>query len=181
MSTPDQTTRDSPAEPTRPAGGITVRAAEIVVASFLLALGALVVFDSRRLGASWGSDGPEAGYFPFYIGLIICLASLAILVQAILDRDGRGRKLFVEWQPLRQVLSVLLPATLFVLAIQVVGLYVAAALYIAGFMLWLGNYSVAKSALLGVAVSAVAFVTFEIWFQVPLYKGAFNPLGFLGY
>jgi len=24
-------------------------------------------------------------------------------------------------------------------------------------------------------------VTFEVWFQVPLYKGAFNPLSFLGY
>ena len=181
MSSQDPISSDPPAEPAHPAGGITVRAAEIVVASLLLALGALVVFDSRRLGASWGSDGPEAGYFPFYIGLIICLASLAILVQAVRNRDGRGRNLFVEWQPLRQVLSVLLPAALFVLAIQVVGLYVAAALYIAGFMLWLGNYSVAKSVFLGVAVSAVAFVTFEIWFQVPLYKGAFNVLGFLGY
>jgi hypothetical protein len=181
MSTPEPVTSEHSAQPVRPAGGITVRAVEIVVASLLLALGALVVFDSRRLGASWGSDGPEAGYFPFYIGLIICLASLAILVQAVRNRDGRGRSLFVEWQPLRQVLSMLLPAVLFVLAIQLVGLYVAAALYIAGFMLWLGNYSVAKSVFLGVAVSAVAFVTFEIWFQVPLYKGAFNLLGILGY
>jgi hypothetical protein len=30
-------------------------------------------------------------------------------------------------------------------------------------------------------VSAVAFVMFEVWFQVPLYKGAFDPLAFLGY
>jgi hypothetical protein len=181
MSTHEPATSDRPEEPARPAGGISVRAAEIVVASLLLALGALVVFDSRRLGASWGSDGPEAGYFPFYIGLIICLSSLAILVRAIRNRDGGGRVIFVEWQPLRQVLSVLVPAVFFVLGIQVVGLYVAAALYIAGFMLWLGNYSLVKSVLLGVAVSAVAFVTFEIWFQVPLYKGAFNPLAFLGY
>jgi hypothetical protein len=181
MSTQDKATDDRSGEPARAAGGITVRAAEIAIASLLLGLGALVVFDSRRLGATWGSDGPEAGYFPFYIGLIICLASLGILVQAVRDRDGSGRKVFVAWQPLRQVLSVLLPAALFVLAIQVVGLYVAAALYIAGFMLWLGNYGVAKSAALGVAVSALAFVTFEIWFQVPLYKGAFNPLAFLGY
>jgi hypothetical protein len=102
-------------------------------------------------------------------------------VQAIRDRSERGRRAFVDWQPLRQVLSVLVPAVLFVLAIQAIGLYVAAALYIAGFMLWLGNYSFAKSAVLGVMVSAIAFVTFEIWFQVPLYKGAFDPLAFLGY
>jgi hypothetical protein len=181
MSSPDPTTNDRPVEAAHPAEGITVRAAEIVVAALLFALGSLVVFDSRRLGSSWGSDGPEAGYFPFYIGLIICIASLAILVQAIRDRAGSGRRIFVAWQPLRQVLSVLVPAALFVLAIQLIGLYVAAALYIAGFMLWLGNYSVVRSVLLGVIVSAIAFVTFEIWFQVPLYKGAFNPLAFLGY
>ena len=70
---------------------------------------------------------------------------------------------------------------MFVLAIQIIGLYVAAALYIAGFMIWLGGYSWLKSILLGVAVSAVAFLTFEVWFQVPLYKGMYNPLAFLGY
>jgi hypothetical protein len=181
MSAPDSAP-DSPNEqPAAAVDGITVRAVEIVVSALLFALGALVVFDSRRLGSSWGSDGPEAGYFPFYIGLIICLASMAILTQAILNRDGKGHAVFVEWGPLRHVLSMLVPAVLFVLAIQVIGLYVAAALYIAAFMRWLGNYSVARSALLGIIVSAIAFVTFEIWFQVPLYKGAFNPLGFLGY
>ena len=62
-----------------------------------------------------------------------------------------------------------------------IGLYVAAAIYIAGFMIWLGKYGWLKGVLLGIAVSAVAFVTFEVWFQVPLYKGAFDPLAFLGY
>jgi hypothetical protein len=181
MSSPDPITREESADSARAEGGISVRAAEMVVSTLLLALGSLVVFDSRRLGSSWGSDGPEAGYFPFYIGLIICLASFSILVQAAVDRHGHGRKLFVAWGPLRQVLSMLLPAVLFVLAIQLIGLYVAAALYIAGFMLWLGGYGALKSLLLGTTVAAIAFVTFEIWFQVPLYKGAFNPLAFLGY
>jgi hypothetical protein len=179
MSLPEPRTPDVPAESARRARGISVRTAEIVTAALLLALGALVVFDSRRLGSSWGSDGPEAGYFPFYIGLIICLASIGTLVHAVRDREGH--RIFVEWAPLRQVLSILLPAALFVLGIQLVGLYVAAAVYIAGFMLWLGDYSVVKSVVLGVIVSALAFATFEIWFQVPLYKGAFNPLAFLGY
>jgi hypothetical protein len=30
-------------------------------------------------------------------------------------------------------------------------------------------------------VNALFFVMFEVWFKVPLYKGALNPLGFLGY
>jgi hypothetical protein len=163
------------------AGGISTRSMEMIVALILFAFGALVLYDSIRLGFRWGSDGPEAGYFPFYIGLIICISSAAIFAQALFGRAATGRQVFVEWQPLRQVLSVLLPALLFVLGIQLIGLYGAAAIYIAGFMIWLGNYSWLKSALLGLAVAAVAFVTFEVWFQVPLYKGAFDPLAFLGY
>jgi len=172
---------DRPEPSDRAAGGLTTRTMEIVVALTLLAIGSLVVFDSKRLGSSWGSDGPEAGYFPFYIGLIICISSLVILVQAVFGLRTKRGALFVEWQPLRQVLSVLIPAVLFVLGIQLIGLYVAAAIYIAGFMLWLGNYSWLKSVVLGVGVSAVSFLTFEVWFQVPLYKGAFDPLAFLGY
>jgi hypothetical protein len=161
--------------------GVRMRTMEVVVAVVLFALGSLVVFDSRRLGASWGADGPEAGYFPFYIGLIICISSLVVLGQSLFGRAAKRDAIFVEWQPLRQVLSVLLPAGVYVLGIQLIGLYVASALYIAGFMLWLGNYSWVRSVVLGIAVSAAAFLTFEVWFQVPLYKGALNPLAFLGY
>lgn len=163
------------------AGGISARSVEIVVACVLMGFGALVVYDSHRLGSSWGSDGPEAGYFPFYIGSIICISAAVILWQALFGRVSRAGEIFVEWQALRQVLSVLLPALVYVLAIQILGLYIASALYIAAFMIWLGKYSWLKSIVLGVAVSAVAFVTFEVWFQVPLYKGRFDLLSFLGY
>jgi hypothetical protein len=172
-------------EPRQPiesrAGGVRTRTMEIVLAVILFVLGALVVYDSRRLGARWGSDGPEAGYFPFYIGALICLSTAVIFVQAVLRRGETHDEIFVEWQPLRHVLAVLVPAIVYVAAIQLIGLYVASAIYIAGFMIWLGRYSWLRSVLVGVLVSALAFVTFEIWFQVPLYKGAFDPLAFLGY
>ena len=161
--------------------GISIRTMEIVVAVVLFGIGALVVYDSHRLGSRWGSDGPEAGYFPFYIGLIICISSVVILIQTMFGKTGRRGGTFVEWQPLRQVLAVLVPAALYVLGIQIVGLYVASAIYIALFMHVLGKYSWLKSAVLGFAVSALAFTTFEVWFKVPLYKGAFDPLSFLGY
>ena len=162
-------------------GGISTRTMEIVVAFVLFGLGSLVLYDSHRLGSSWGADGPEAGYFPFYIGSIICISSTVIFIQTVFGKTGRRLGTFVEWQPLRQVLAVLLPAMLYVLGIQIIGLYVASAIYIAVFMRWLGKYNWVKSGLLGFAVSAIAFVTFEVWFKVPLYKGAFDPLSFLGY
>src|SRR5688500_15116886 len=108
-----------------PEGGISTRTVEIVTALLVFAFGSLVLFDSVRLGFRWAEDGPQAGYFPFYIGLIICISGAAILGQALFGRAAKSRKVFVAWQPLRQVLSVLLPAILYVGAIQLIGIYVA--------------------------------------------------------
>ncbi|MGQ0750475.1 MAG: tripartite tricarboxylate transporter TctB family protein [Betaproteobacteria bacterium] len=172
--------KDTGPRPTSP-GGIPTQVMEIAVALVFLALGSLVVYDSLRLGIRWLGDGPEAGYFPFYIGAVICIASLVTLAQAIFGRAARGRAIFVEWAPLRQVLSVLIPAGLYVLGVELLGIYVSGAAYIAVFMVWLGNYKWLKSIIVGFSVSAAMFLMFEVWFKVPLYKGAFNPLGFLGY
>ena len=35
--------------------------------------------------------------------------------------------------------------------------------------------------IVGVAVNALFFVMFEVWFKVPLSKGPLEPLAFLGY
>lgn len=164
-----------------PSAGISTRSVEILVALIFLLIGGMVMFDSFRLGASWGADGPQAGYFPFYVGLIICISSLITLGQVLFGKAGRRGKIFVEWSQLKLVLSVLLPAAVYIVGIQLIGIYLASAVYIATFMIWLGNYSWFKSIVLGVAVSVAGFMMFEVWFQVPLYKGVFDPLSFLGY
>lgn len=161
--------------------GISVRVAEIVVALVLLGLGGLVVYDSVRLGFRWAGDGPEAGYFPFYIGVFICIASLITLGQVLFGKTRGEHKVFVEWDQLKLVLSVLVPAAFFVLGIQLIGIYAASVAYIAFFMVWLGKYGWLKSVVLGIAVSAATFMMFEIWFKVPLFKGEFNPLSIIGY
>ena len=147
--------------------------------TLLIALfGAIVIAGSLKAGVNWGAEGPRAGFFPFYIGIFI-LASSAINLWNGLREDDDG--LFAEWGQLRQVMSVVIPTAIYVGAMPFTGLYVASMIFIAWFMRWLGKYNWLKSVTLGVAVSALAFVTFEIWFQVPLYKGAFDPLSFLGY
>jgi len=153
---------------------------DAIVAGLLFLMGVVVVIEARRLGAEWTSDGPGSGYFPFYIGLIICISSLGILYQATISKN-KDTDTFVSKQQLRQVSSVLLPAAVYVLAINFLGIYVASAIYIALFMVILGKYSPLKSVVLGVAVNAVFFMMFEVWFKVPLFKGSLEPLRFLGY
>jgi hypothetical protein len=151
-------------KPSGGGAGISTRTMEITVALVLFAIGALVVFDSYRLGSKGGDDGPQSGYFPFYIGLLLCISSLATLAQVAIaewKRQDRFRgaiaeleSQFVAWGSLKLVLSVLLPALVYVLGVQLIGIYVASAVYITLFMLWLGNYPWSKSVAVGFVVSA---------------------------
>ncbi|MDB5798310.1 MAG: tripartite tricarboxylate transporter TctB family protein [Paucimonas sp.] len=160
--------------------GVPTYVIEAVVAVIVLILGATVIFGSRKLGSGWTSDGPGAGYFPFYIGLIICISAVGIFWQAVFGKD-RNTEVFVDNEQLKRVLSVLIPAAIYIGVIQVLGLYIASAIYIALFMIVLGKYSVLKSVVLGIVINAFFFVLFEVWFKVPLYKGMVNLLGFTGY
>ena len=154
---------------------------EVVVAAALLAFGLLIAFTSRKLGAGWAEDGPQAGYFPFYIGVIIAISSLVTLVTALRGRASRSGETFVERWQLKQVCAVLLPALVYVLVIQWFGIYLASAIYMAVFMVWLGKYAWWKSLLLGIAVSIAVYLMFEVWFQVPLHKGTvYDPLSLIG-
>jgi len=160
--------------------GISLRATELVVAALLFVAGAVVVYDSYRLGSKWGSDGPQSGYFPFYIGLLICISSVINFAQALMARR-MDPEIFVAWGPFKLVLTVLIPAAVYVLGVKYIGIYLASAIYIAIFMAWLGKYSWLRSIAVGVAVNMSFFLMFEVWFKVPLYKGDLDPLRFLGY
>ena len=160
--------------------GISTRVMEVAVAVFFFIVGAIVVYDSYRLGSKWSSDGPQSGYFPFYIGVLICIASAVNLAQALLVKRGDD-DLFVGWGPLKLVVTVLIPAVVYVLGVKYAGLYVASAIYIAVFMAWLGKYSWSRSIGVGLAVNISFFLLFEVWFKVPLFKGDLDPLRFLGY
>jgi hypothetical protein len=160
----------------------SMRAAELVMAALFALFGALVMWDTRRLGASWGDDGPEAGYFPFYIGLFIVISSVATIFQA-LNLGEKGRAAFVEWGQFKMVLSVMVPTVVYVALIAnpwfSLGIYLASAIYIAFFMWHLGKYGWARIAPVSLGVVVFFFVLFEIWFKVPLPKGPIEAaLGF---
>jgi hypothetical protein len=153
---------------------------DIITAVLFLAFGVTVMIGSLKLGASWGADGPEAGYFPFYISLIILLSSTVTLYQAFANKNKETES-FVDREPLKQVMAVLLPAIVFALGVQLIGIYVSSALYIAIFMVWLGKYAIWKAVAVSIGVSIALYLMFEFWFQVPLPHGSWiNPLEFVG-
>jgi hypothetical protein len=159
-------------------GLVSKRKVDVVVALLLVGVGALVIIDSLRLGIGWAADGPQSGYFPFYIGVLMVVASLGTVCVTLFGRD-QGHGAFVERAQFRDVLKVFVPAAVFVGLIGFIGIYVASALFIAAFMRWLGKFRWRTIVIVAVAVPFALFLLFEIWFLVPLPKGPLEDL--LGY
>jgi len=160
--------------------GVATNIIDAAVAILVIIMGGVVIYGSRKLGSEWTSDGPGAGYFPFYIGLILVISGIGVLYQALAGKN-KNTEVFVDRVEFGRVLSVLLPAAVYVGAIQLIGIYVASTIYIALFMVILGKYSWLKSVVAALVVNALFFMMFEVWFKVPLYKGSYDMLSFLGY
>jgi putative tricarboxylic transport membrane protein len=157
---------------------VSTRVMELVVAGLFMALGALVMWDSWRLGAGWASDGPQAGYFPFYVALIMSIASAVTFVTNLVGSTHDWSN-FVDRSQLKLVLKVLVPTIVYVVLIGYLGIYVSSAIFIAFFMAWLGRYPIQKIVPVAVLVPLLLFMMFEVWFLVPLPKGPLEAA--LGY
>ena len=113
--------------------GLSHSNVEAIAAVALFLIGVVMMIDNYRVGAGWAGDGPESGYFPFRVGAIICMAAAVVAFKALFGKN-RNHAIFVTWERFRLVLMVLVPTILYVLATQFVGIYVASAVFIAGFM-----------------------------------------------
>jgi len=157
--------------------GPSHRSVEVGVAAFMAFLALIGIYGSIKVGIGWGDEGPRAGFFPFYVSLVV-LISCAINLIPILNTPDKGR-LFAEWGQIRQVLWVLVPTIVYVSLIPYLGIYVSSALLIAFFMRLFGQYGWMVTVAVSVAVPILTFLMFETWFLVPLPKGPLESmLGF---
>ncbi len=143
---------------------------ELAACAVVLVLGSLSIVGALEHEVGWASDGPQAGYFPFRLGIILVLAGLAIAAQAVMMGE-RGRSLVLSRDSGRRVLGFFLPLVAYVAIAQVLGLYIATALYLACVLRTMGHHPWRTTIAVALCVPAASWVLFEIWFTVPLLKG----------
>ena len=165
--------RDEPAADSPPVAN--TRSIDIAVSVVLLALAGVLAFDNWRTGMGWDEAGPKAGYFPFYLSLILAGASVYGIVKELAARHTASDA-FVRREQLRRVMQVLVPTIVFVLLLQWLGLYVASFLLIAGFLIFVGRIAAWKALLTALVFSVIMFATFEIAFDVIMPKGPLEAL-----
>jgi len=154
---------------------ISKRMIDMIVSVLLLAFAALLAWDNWKTGASWDSSGPQAGYFPFYLSLILGGAALFGLVKTLMD-PASEREAFVTRDQLKRVMTVLVPTFLFCLALKWLGIYLSSFLLIVGFMRLVGKITLWKSLLTAFIFAATMFVVFDVAFDVIMPKGPIEAL-----
>src|SRR5262245_47634988 len=113
-----------------------MRTADMVFALGLLALAVLVAWESLQLNIGWGINGPESGFFPFWLAIGLGMCSLVSVAQTVWRARRALPRPFVTaggWAPL---LTVAVPALAMVALTELIGLYPATALYLALYMRW---------------------------------------------
>jgi putative tricarboxylic transport membrane protein len=154
---------------------VGTRSVSIVVYLLLIALAAVLGYDNWQTGATWEADGPQAGYFPFYLCVLLAGVSFYGLADKLFVARGPDQT-FVNREQFWRVLQVLVPTFLFCLLMQWLGLYVASFILIAGFMWMVGRIALWKSLLTGFLFSLIMFVTFDLAFNVIMPKGPIEAL-----
>jgi len=162
---------EDPDAPAKNSPSVTnIRTVDMVTSVLLAAFAALMAFDNWRTGMAWSFDGPQAGYLPFYLSVILGGASLYGLVAAYLNK-AEARVSFVTRDQLRRVLQVFLPTLAFIIATQWLGIYVASFLLVAGFMRYVGHIAWWKCLVTSLVFTAAMFITFDVAFDVIMPKG----------
>jgi hypothetical protein len=123
----------------------------------------------------WAKDGPQSGYLPFYLCVILAGASVFGLGITLLKRQEVSPT-FVTRDQLRRVTQVFIPTLLFCAAMQWLGLYVASFLLVAGFMRFIGRIAWWKSLLTSFVFAFAMFATFDVAFDVIMPKGPIEAL-----
>ncbi|MHB8769449.1 MAG: tripartite tricarboxylate transporter TctB family protein [Syntrophales bacterium] len=149
-----------------------MRKAELWVSLAFMLLGVLVIADSIRLGFMWGSAGPESGFFPFYLGVGVVVSSLVVFSGAFAKykKEGAGKPLMPPGA-IKPILWVLIPSLSMVVITELVGLHIAAALFLAFYMRVVGKISWVTTVLVGIISPLSLYITFDKLFLIPLPQG----------
>ena len=152
---------------------VTRRALEVIAALLALAFGTSIVLGALEYHVGWGERGPEPGYFPFWMGLIVIVGAIGALSEALLSRRYAGAPVAIGADQARRIAAFLLPMLGFLVVALVfkLGLYVGMVAYMLTVMLWQGRYRLPAALAVSFGTAAVFYLMFELWLHVSLMKG----------
>ena len=147
-----------------------MRSADRVTAALLLALSAAFTAGALKYYSWWGPGGPGSAFLPFWLGVVMAILALMLLVRS-LRNPWPGASWLPRGEGLRDLLVVLGVTAAFIALLNVTGMVIGTALYLAVLISYLGRHPWWMT--LGIALAAAGFnwLVFVHWLRVPMPEG----------
>lgn len=140
----------------------------------LLVLGVLMAFESARVSI-WSRAGPQEGFFPLLISVIIIGLSLLIFVKSLIlarreRREIKDKQMKEEVSAFR-VSSYIMLMLLYALLIEWVGFLIASALFLILVLKYIERQGWWITILMGSVSVIISYFLFVYFLGVPLPMG----------
>ena len=156
----------------------THRAVEFGAVVCLLVLGVVLLAESIELGPGWGESGPQPGFFPFVMTILLVLGTLGV-IYVELYRQSDTRPFFEVSEEVADLLKVGIPIVIVAFVIRWLGLYAGAGLYIAFFMAWYGKFRWYSALAGGIILPVVLWLVLREGFNISMPMSVFYRSGTL--
>jgi putative tricarboxylic transport membrane protein len=147
-----------------------VRNADRVTAALLLAFAVAFSVGALNSYQWWGSGGPGPAFMPFWLGLVMAVLALMMLVRS-LRQQHPGEAWLPRGEGLRDLLVVLAATIAYVALLNVTGMVIGTAIYLAILVRYLGRHRWWVTAAVAVGAAFVNWLVFVHWLHVPMPEG----------
>jgi putative tricarboxylic transport membrane protein len=147
-----------------------VRSADRVTAALLLAFAVAFSVGALKSYQWWGSGGPGPAFMPFWLGLVMALLALMMLVRSVKQKDA-GEAWFPRGEGLRDLLVVLAVTVAYVVLLNVTGMIIGTALYLAFLVRYLGKHRWWVTVAVALGAAGFNWLVFVHWLHVPMPEG----------
>ena len=147
-----------------------MRSADRVTAAFLFALSAAFAAGALKYYKWWGSGGPGPAFMPFWLGLVMAILALMMLIKSLKEKNA-GAAWLPRGEGLRDMLVVLAATVAFVALLNVTGMIIGTALYLAVLIRYLGRHPWWMTLAIALAAAGFNWLVFVHWLRVPMPQG----------
>jgi hypothetical protein len=145
-----------------------VKKGELIVAAGFLLLAGIVIGDMYRTGSGWTEYGPDAGFVPFWEGVLLLVSAIVILISGLKEKGGED--FFVSKEGFWEAVRITLTSVLFTVGIVFLGVYFSTLIFSVLFARWLGKHRWISCFVFAVIITAFIYFGMEKGLKITLPK-----------
>ena len=158
---------------------ITVKRAEIAVAVILALCSIALMIKSAENRITWNAEeNMGAGFLPFYLSLGMLICTILTIIKFVLKRSPQSKDdtPFIDAVAFKFIAVTIISLVVLVLAIGYLGIYFSLIFFLAFYLRYFSEKSVAFISIFAITTPILTFLFFEWMLKIPLPQGVSEPL-----